>query len=87
MKLSKRIPARIKTIKFNWCKKDWIEINDNYRAIRKKLREPMDACFWCGYKFVNGDMMALAQPEKGKNKVLCGACADELLSGDGKDEK
>jgi len=41
----------------------------------------MDSCFWCGYKFENGEMMALASPEKGTNKVLCQKCVDVLESG------
>lgn len=82
MKLSKRVPARTKTVHFNWCKKDFTVMDQKYREIRKKhasKRSPMDACFWCGYKFMDGEMMALAQPKKGTNEVLCQSCADELL--------
>jgi len=81
MQLTKRIPARTKTVKFKWCKKDFMEMSDKYRQIRAKTgRAAMDKCFWCGHVFANGEMMALAQPEKGANKVLCQNCADEALS-------
>jgi len=80
VELSRTIPAHRKAIKFNWCKKDFMEMSPRYRRIRSTLRDPMDACFWCKHKFIDGEMMALAQPEKGTNKVLCQACADELLN-------
>jgi len=38
----------------------------------------MDTCFWCGHEFVDGEMMALAQPKKGKNKALCQSCAGNM---------
>lgn len=84
MKLSKSIPARTKTVQFNWCKKDWMEINQRYRAGRANMRDPMNSCYWCGYKFRDGEMLALAQPLKAPNKVLCGKCADELLASERK---
>jgi len=84
MQLSKRIPARTKTVKFRWCTKNFARMSDKYRRVRAKYcskRSPMDSCFWCGYKFENGEMMALASPEKGTNKVLCQKCVDVLESG------
>jgi len=78
MKLSRRIPARTKTVYFNWCKKDFLMMDQEYRDIRAKCGNPMDACFWCGHKFKDGEMMALAQPKKGRNKILCQDCAGQL---------
>ena len=86
MKLTKRISARKKTVQFNWCRKNWMEMNQKVRHIRAKSRDPMDVCFWCKHPFIDGEMMALAQP-KGKNKVLCQKCADELLESGDKNEE
>ncbi|MBW2094185.1 MAG: hypothetical protein JRI80_04785 [Deltaproteobacteria bacterium] len=83
MKLSKYIPGRTKTIQFNWCKKDWMEMTQKYRDIRAKIKRPKDKCFWCGHAFLDGEMMALAQPKKGRNELLCPSCADELLRSGG----
>jgi len=80
MELSRQLPARKKTIKFLWCKKEFQEMSQKFREIRSKHKNPLDKCRWCNHKFVDGEMMALACPEKGKNKMLCQACADELLS-------
>jgi hypothetical protein len=78
MKLSKKIPAKIKTVKFLWCKKDFMLMSQKYRDIRSKLKNPMDTCFWCGYKFIDGDMMALAATVTQGNKTLCQSCAELL---------
>lgn len=80
MYLSKIIPKRKKIIEFNWCKKDFMEMTDRYREIRNKMKRPNDSCFWCNYKFKNGDIMGLAQPKKGFNKILCQKCADKVLN-------
>lgn len=81
MKLTKRIQARTKTIHYNWCKKDFLVFNASYREIRKRIRgETKHCCKWCNKPFVDGEMMALAQPQKGKNHLLCQKCADILLS-------
>ena len=46
-----------------------------YRSARSKLKNPMDKCGWCKYKFVDGEMMALAATVKSRNMVLCQKCA------------
>uniref|UniRef100_A0A6M3LBP3 Uncharacterized protein n=1 Tax=viral metagenome TaxID=1070528 RepID=A0A6M3LBP3_9ZZZZ len=79
MKFSKRIPARTETIYFNWCRKEFLIMSPEYRKARAKMLRPMDTCFWCKYKFKDGDIMALAQPKKGLNKMLCNKCADLLI--------
>ena len=78
-KMLKPIPARRKTMKLNWCKKDWMTMTQQYRKIRSKMR-PMDTCKWCGHKFEDGEKFALANPTKGVNVVLCSACADAIIS-------
>ena len=79
MKLSRHIKARTHTEKFNWCNKDFMAMSPDYRKIRGRMRNPMDACHWCKHPFKDGEMMAIAQPVKGRNRVLCGNCADTLL--------
>lgn len=79
MKLSRKIPARTETILFNWCKKDFLKMSQGYRNIRAKMSSKMDTCFWCKHRFKDGEMMALAQPKAGRNKVLCQKCAGKLL--------
>jgi len=80
MKLSKRIPARTETVKFNWCKKDFTTFNETYRRIRGKFKRPGFQCRWCGRAFEDGETLALAQPENGANWILCGDCADLILA-------
>ena len=75
--LSKIVPARRKTIQFNWIQKDWMVMSPKYREMRARCAAPMDKCFWCGYKILDGEAFSLACPEKGGNKVLCNSCADE----------
>ena len=84
MYLSKVIPQYTKVVKFRWCKKDWLEMSQRFRDIRKTMRSPMDSCFWCKHGFEDGEMMALASPEKGLNKLLCHTCADILLESEEK---
>jgi len=75
LKLSREIPSHTKTVVFTWCKKDFKVMNQKFRDIRSHSRNPMDTCFWCGHAFVDGEMMALAHPQKGANKALCQGCA------------
>ena len=82
MQLSRGVPARTKTVKFCWCRKDFMEMSQTFRDIRGKSRNPMDKCFWCQHAFVDGEIMALAAREKASNVTLCQACADELLAGE-----
>lgn len=85
MFLSKRIPARTKTLKFDWCHRDFRLMDDDWRKIRANMT-PLDKCYWCGYAFVNGDMIALAHLTGKGNKVLCQTCADLLLNSEVKNE-
>jgi hypothetical protein len=78
-KLSKRIPARTKTLEFLWITPAFMKMCEEYRAVRPKDR-PMDSCFWCKHKFENGEQMGLAARYKKGNVVLCVTCADEALS-------
>ncbi len=78
--VTKKRPARVETIRATWCKKDFMRMSPQFRSIRAKSRRPMDACGLCRHKFADGEMMGLAAFEKGGNKTLCQACADELLA-------
>ena len=60
MKLTKVIPARRKTLEASWCRKDFMEMSPKFREIRSRCSSPMDSCYWCGYRFVDGDLVALA---------------------------
>lgn len=78
--LSRRVPARTKTLTARWCNRNFTIMCDHFRAIRARARDKMDACHWCGDQFENGEMMALVALEKGPNKVLCQGCAGKLLA-------
>ena len=77
--LSKRLPARTKTIVALWCKADFCVMDAEYRAIRAKHRKQFDTCFWCGHKIEDGEVIALACFVGHGNDVLCQPCAKELL--------
>lgn len=77
--LSKRIAAYTKTIRFRWCKRDFMEMSPQYREIRRGMGDTLIICFWCRHKFVDGEMMALASREKAGNVVLCQECAGAML--------
>ena len=78
MKLSRFVTE---TMEFIWCDTNYVEMSDEYREIRRKTgRDLMDKCFWCHHPFGNGELMALARPRRGSNKVLCQTCAGILTS-------
>ena len=79
MRLSKHIPARTKTIRFRWCKRDFCTMSQRYRDVRAMMHASLTTCFWCNRDLEDGEMMALAAREKGGNVVLCQECAAELL--------
>ena len=93
MELTKRIPSRTKTVRFNWAYKDFMECNESYRAIRGKSRRgTMLKCDWCGHKFLDGEWFGLAQPTPGqegpsRNWALCHACAGLMGAPSRKDNK
>jgi hypothetical protein len=81
MELSKKIPARTKTVKFRWAQKRFMQCSEKYRAIRNKMRSPMQKCDWCGYKFKTGEWIGLACPLPGqegpkRNWAICDDCGD-----------
>lgn len=80
MKLSKRVPSRTKTLKTEWCRNDFMVMSQRFREIRAKCKLPLDACYWCKHKFVDGEMMALACFGRIGNRTLCQQCAGELIA-------
>ncbi len=81
MELSKTVPARKVKFEASSCKLDFMEMNQRFRDIRSKSRNPMDKCAWCSHKFMDGEMMALAIANNG-NKVLCQSCGQQLIASD-----
>jgi len=82
MELTKIVPARRKTVKFLWCKKNYSTMGEGWREARKNMGKKLENCFWCNHKFDDGEKMHIACPEKATNKLLCGKCADELIDSD-----
>ena len=82
MQLSRQISAITKTFTASKCFKDFVTMDQAYRNVRARSREPMDGCHWCKHRFQDGEKFALAICETGGNKVLCNGCADELLMSD-----
>lgn len=78
MELSKTVPARKVKFEASSCKLDFMEMNQRFRDIRAKSRNPMNKCAWCSHKFADGEMMALAIANNG-NKVLCQSCGQQLI--------
>lgn len=72
--LSKQVPSRRKVFKIRQHKKDFLIYNEGYRKARSRMRDPLNRCYWCSEMFQEGDTIALAIPEKGKNRVLCQRC-------------
>lgn len=78
--LSRVVPKHVRTIRFNWCKRDFM-VFGTFKAARLRRRTSLNGfenCFWCKKQFTDEDMMALAQPEKGANTVLCQCCAEAI---------
>lgn len=77
--LTKRIPARTKTVNFLWIKREFLPMCQDYRDARKRMRTKKDSCFWCCHKFEDGEMMALAAISGKLNQLLCGTCVGAAL--------
>lgn len=78
--LSKVIPQHTRTVKFNWCKRDFM-LFGAFKTARAGMNLTLSQggrCYWCHRPFHDDDMMALAAPEKGTNRLLCQGCANSL---------
>src|ERR1700739_3158391 len=79
--LSKVIPRHTRTVRFHWCKRDF-QLFGFFKAARSRMGLSIlqgGRCYWCHRPFHDDDMMALAAPEKGANKLLCQTCAGQLI--------
>ena len=79
--LSKLIPQHTRSMRFKWCKRDFMLFGD-FKAARSRMSRPIlqgGRCYWCHGPFHDEDMMALAAPEKGANRLLCQTCAGQLV--------
>jgi hypothetical protein len=79
MKLSRIIPSRTKIVRFKGVVRDWMRYS-TFRDSRRAsgMANPYTKCYWCKSEFMDDYTINLAFPEKGKNRVLCDICADEL---------
>lgn len=76
--LSRIVPAHRITERFNWVQRNFHKFG-SFKAARERMNLPVqDGCWWCKTLFADDDMMALAQPEKGTNRLLCQTCVDEM---------
>jgi hypothetical protein len=80
MQLSRDVPKHTRTERFTWVKTDFM-LFGTFKAARKRMSlKEYTACYWCRAPFSDDHMLALAQPEKGKNRLLCQDCAKLLQS-------
>lgn len=80
MYLTKIVPAHRVMLKATWCNREFLAMSPSYRAIRGKMKKPMDKCYWCKHPFADGEMMALACFVEKGNQVLCQGCAEQLFA-------
>jgi ribosomal protein S27AE len=78
MKLTKQIPARRETIKFRWIREFQPAAQLNNARSRIGM-STFQKCYWCKHPF-DGDEMTFLAGHKGKNRILCGKCADEAFA-------
>jgi hypothetical protein len=51
---------------------------ETWRAVRSKMRNPLDKCWWCKTPLQDGDEIHLGIREgRGGNVVLCKGCAEK----------
>lgn len=80
-KLTKTVPpkpARKKTWTITGYNENFTTMGPIYRAVRSKMRIPLDTCGWCSHKFEDGESMGLAMVEGKRNQVLCQNCVAEI---------
>lgn len=78
--LSRVVPRHTLRVRFQWCKREFMEFGV-FKEARARMKTPIlqdGKCYWCHRPFKDDDMMALAAPESGTNKLLCQECAAPL---------
>jgi hypothetical protein len=77
MKLTKYIPAKVKIFEFHTCSK-FMTFNTYLNARNNMKMKTKKSCWGCNHKFNNNEMLYLAFPKRGVNKLICNNCAKEL---------
>lgn len=86
MKLNRMIPAHRKTQVLTWIRLNWLT-HQGYVSARTTAGLPYETdCFWCRTKFEDDTQLAIAGRPKGKNVLLCPACAHEAIGSKGEME-
>ena len=80
LSLSKRLPARTKTIKFLWLKEFPHPYSERFETIRRNDR--MCRCHWCQHHFEIGEKMVIGCIEGQGNRMFCQDCAAKTTGED-----
>lgn len=89
MKLTKKIPAKTRTVEFKWVERDFLQCTDRYLVIRgkvsRKKNPTMTKCDWCKHEFIIGEWIGLACPSPNqsgpkRNWALCQDCCDIIVA-------
>lgn len=82
MNLSRKVPARTKTIELEWIKKDFLKMSPDFRRIRGGRTYEGFNCYWCKHKFNEGESMGLGSVKSKGNKMFCHDCCDKANGGE-----
>lgn len=78
MQLSRVVPKHTRTERFHWVRLEFMKFA-TYREARVRMGMSVQSkCYWCQTTFDYDAMLALAAPEKGRNKLLCPDCGKSL---------
>lgn len=78
MQLSRDVPRHTRTERFQWVNLDFMPFGV-FKAARSRMKlKEYHQCYWCKKPFAEDDMIALAGPEKGANRLLCQDCGKQL---------
>jgi hypothetical protein len=82
VKLSKRIPSRVETIRFIWLQKNFHKATKRYKELRKKYTGKEDICYWCKKHFEDDEMISLGSIIGKGNRTFCQKCISEVTNAD-----
>ena len=69
--------VKTKRWRFSRIVHNFLLYDESYRKIRKRHRYQGNACFICGHKFEDGEIMGLAIGEGNVNRVVCNSHDNE----------
>jgi len=75
--ITKHIAARTEKLEIIGGRKDFMLMDEKFRAIRSRSKHPMDKCGLCRHAFENGEMMGLVMIKGKRNKTICHTCWDK----------